>query len=291
MVSEKLKDWIKEKREEGISDERIRKSLEKTGHDPSVLDEVDDPFASSDSTDSSDDLFNSSEPGNSENNDRDQELQSKETESSQSFPDDSRKGRMQKISENLNEAGSNYSYEPDNDNQENNEEKESLKEKLPSVNLPSKPGLDVSGSLPNTPSAPRPSRNQVLAFSALIVLLVGGVGAYSFMPDNFNHRLVLGDEISSSHLGTLDRLDSKYNGCPDAGISIRSISSTDSSTTVEAVTTDQMWVVLEVKEQSNVIGYTTKQVESSSELKVGKKGDEAVLRPLGCESKYSLRSY
>lgn len=64
MVSENLKEWIKEKREQGVSDERIKKSLEKTGHDPSIVDELDNPFdADNSDIEPSEDLFNSEDQG------------------------------------------------------------------------------------------------------------------------------------------------------------------------------------------------------------------------------------
>jgi len=46
MVSENLKEWVKSKRKDGVSDERIKKSLEETDHDPSIVDELDNPFNS-----------------------------------------------------------------------------------------------------------------------------------------------------------------------------------------------------------------------------------------------------
>lgn len=50
MDDEKLRNWVQEKLDEDVSAERIKRSLEETGHDPSVVDEVNDPFESSDAS-------------------------------------------------------------------------------------------------------------------------------------------------------------------------------------------------------------------------------------------------
>lgn len=48
MVEEKLKKWVKKKLEEGVEEQRIKESLKDTGHDPSIVDDVTDPFKDSD---------------------------------------------------------------------------------------------------------------------------------------------------------------------------------------------------------------------------------------------------
>lgn len=45
MVDEnRLREWVEQKLDEGVDPERLKESLEDTGHDPSVVDEVRDPF-------------------------------------------------------------------------------------------------------------------------------------------------------------------------------------------------------------------------------------------------------
>lgn len=44
MPEDKIREWIEKKLEEGVEEERIRKSLRETGHDPSLIDEVKAPF-------------------------------------------------------------------------------------------------------------------------------------------------------------------------------------------------------------------------------------------------------
>jgi len=41
---EKLMEWIQEKLEQGVDEQRIRKSLKETGHDPALLEKAKDPF-------------------------------------------------------------------------------------------------------------------------------------------------------------------------------------------------------------------------------------------------------
>lgn len=44
MPDDSVKRWIKKKLDNGISEDRIKKTLEKTGRDPSLVDEVNSPF-------------------------------------------------------------------------------------------------------------------------------------------------------------------------------------------------------------------------------------------------------
>ncbi|MFB6216462.1 MAG: hypothetical protein ABEJ72_05790, partial [Candidatus Aenigmatarchaeota archaeon] len=48
MDEDRLKEWVEQKLEKGIDPERVKKSLEETGHDPSIVDRVQDPFDSLD---------------------------------------------------------------------------------------------------------------------------------------------------------------------------------------------------------------------------------------------------
>lgn len=41
---EKLLEWVREKLEQGVDEQRIRKSLKETGHDPALLEKAKDPF-------------------------------------------------------------------------------------------------------------------------------------------------------------------------------------------------------------------------------------------------------
>ncbi len=291
MASEKLKKWIRQKQEKGISDERIKKSLEKTGYDPSIVDEINDPFDSDGSPEhSEEDLFSSA---GQESEDSDMGLS-----------EDNREERVKNIADNLSQGSSDSEkssfedrdYGKENTSSSDEESDSSFMEKLPSLSLPSTPNLsldrvskpDVSLPSVDLPSAPDISRKQITIVFALILVIGGGAAAYSFIPDDFNPRLLLGPELNSAtHLQTLEQLDQRFAGCPDIGVSIQDVSTSGGSTTADILVTGEAWVVLEVMEGGEVIGYSTKQVNGETQMKVNKVGNEAELRPLGCETRYS----
>ena len=287
MVNEKLKEWIKQKRKEGISDQRIKKSLEKTGYDPSIVDEIDDPFDSNEESEPSEDLFSSADE-----------------DSERGFSDDSRDERIQNISDKISDQESEKESSPDSKVSEENKSGEDSSEsslleniELPKVDLPSRPDLNFSMpdvDLPsvNLPSTPDVSKKKIGAVFALLFVIGGVFALYSFIPDDFNYRLAFGSDIdSSSHLQTLNDLDTRYQGCPDLGVTIQNISSSNGKTYVDALTTDEAWVVVEIKESGEIIGFSTEKMDGVSQITVNMVGDEAELRPLGCESSYSIRDY
>lgn len=57
MGNEKIREWIEEKLEKGIEEDRIKDSLENTGHDPGLVDEV----MRSETSDKEEELFDSEE--------------------------------------------------------------------------------------------------------------------------------------------------------------------------------------------------------------------------------------
>jgi hypothetical protein len=59
MPEDHVREWIKRKLEEGIGEERLRKTLEKTDHDPELVDEI----VSAESSGEGQDPFNGSEGG------------------------------------------------------------------------------------------------------------------------------------------------------------------------------------------------------------------------------------
>ncbi|WP_414836796.1 hypothetical protein [Candidatus Nanohalococcus occultus] len=63
MADEKLSKWVRKKLDEGVSKQRLRKVLENSGHDPSIVDEADSPFDAS----SNGKAENSFEPDDSQN--------------------------------------------------------------------------------------------------------------------------------------------------------------------------------------------------------------------------------
>lgn len=303
MATEKLKEWIRQKQEEGISNQRIKKSLEKTGYDPSIVDELDDPFDSEGGNEPSGDLFSSS------GQDSEDESSRNETEETDSrgFSDDSRKERIQNISSKLTDQNSDRgqpdstgknSYSPDKEN--SSEDKEDNSSFLDGLEMPSisAPEIDLpsferpSGPSVDLPSMPSVSKKQFAVVFTLLLVIGGGAAAYSFLPDDFNPRLLLGPDLNSAtHLGTLQELDERFSGCPDLGVSIQNVTVSKGSTHVDTVVTGEAWVVVEIQKNGEVIGYSTEKVNGDSMIKVNKVGDTAELRPLGCETRYSRQEY
>lgn len=291
MASEKLKKWVKQKREEGISEERIRKSLDKTGYDPSILDEIDDPFDGDKKDDKpSEDLFNSSSDKETGKSSSDEENKS----SGVSFEND--------------EAGTDkdwkQGFQPNKQDKESSDQdkKDGVKDKIkdidksvssfsfpdiPSISLPSTPE-PPSFSKPSMPDIPKRKLGAVLV---LIMLIAGGAAIYSFIPDDFNHELLFGSEVTSSNPQTLQTLDQKFAGCPDAGVSIQNISTSGGSTFVDSIVTEEAWVVVQITQNGEMLGFSTQKVDGESQIKVNKIGNEAELRPLGCENRYSRQNY
>lgn len=64
MVDEKIERWIEKKLREGVDRERIKESLKETGHDPSTVDHVEDPFE--DSEENSENVFEKEESSSEE---------------------------------------------------------------------------------------------------------------------------------------------------------------------------------------------------------------------------------
>lgn len=133
--------------------------------------------------------------------------------------------------------------------------------------------------------------------AVLLVLVVGAAGFYSFMPSNTGTGLgldsVLGaDKLSSDDTTEIERLDEKYSGCPNAGVRIESVSSSDGVTTADVlVTRNQAQVVLEVSRDGEVIGFSSDSLKGESSMTVDAVGDMAKLRPAGCQKFHSQRSY
>lgn len=261
MVSENLKEWVKEKREAGVSDERIKESLEKTGHDPSIVDELDDPFeADKSDSEPSEDLFNSSDESSEE-------------------PQETTEENEKSVSDSEEELGKpDFNYSSDAETE----------------------GSDSSRSLPSfsLPSAPNISRKKAGAVLVLFIILAGVVAVYSVMSSDGAPNLDIPGETldsnadSSDDLTRLEQLDNTHSGCPDSGVRVQSVSGSEGVTTADVlVTNNEAWVVLEVKEGDETLSFSTKQMKGESEITVDAVGDQVTLRPLGCDSVYSSKDY
>lgn len=245
MVSETLKEWVKQKRKKGVSDKRIKKSLEKTGHDPSVVDELENPFEKDSSTNK-----DSTEADVPEDNDTDSGDSSDPVEFSDELED----------------------YE-EKDSEEESNNSGSL---IPDFNF-SNPLRNVSGK-------------KLGVVSVLLLVLIGGAAVYSFMPSNLNSSNILGS--SSTDLAELESLDTEHSGCPDSGVRVQTVSSSEGVTTANVIVSrNKANVVLEVKQNGETIGYSTDNIKGEARMTVDAVGDEVNFRPLGCTEKHSTESY
>lgn len=229
MVDENLKEWIQKKMEEGVPEERIKKSLEETDHDPSVVDEVKNPFTDSD-VEVSENVFGDEDVGKNVQN----------------------------------ESEDNSSPEPSG--------QDSRVEEF----------VDRIGSV-NFPSADLPLKHIGIVLLSLLVVS-GAYLAYSnFAPES---------DTSGNSVEQLNSLDARYSGCPDTGVRINSVSTSNGQTTANVlVTRNEAHVVLEIRKNGDLVSYTSKSIEGEDTMSVGAVGDTAILRPAGCNNFQSERSY
>ena len=254
MTSQKLREWVKEKRDEGVSEERIRKILEKTGHDPDIIDNLDDPFDSSQKdVDIDEASFEISNKKDSKNSFEPEKTTDKTQETSANNSD-----KTEKSASNTGfQKGSGFN----------------LRSYLPDLNYSF-------------------SRRQKVICLVSILFLVVLAGIYGFSEYGGDIDLFSNSNIdSSTSLETLTALDERHEGCPNGGVRIESISVSEGKTTADVLVTEKSWVVLEIIQGQNVIGFSTQEVEGQSVMSVDKVGQKANLRPLGCDRYQSSRTY
>ncbi|MFB6144942.1 MAG: hypothetical protein ABEJ99_00370 [Candidatus Nanohaloarchaea archaeon] len=258
MDEDRLREWVRKKLDSGVKPERVKKSLEETGHDPSVVDKVQDPFSGTE--ESSDE---SSESATQENDSIDEE--------------------EKELDEDLDLAES------------GSEESDDGMESFDSGSL------DGSGrSLPHISISPDPSKKTVLGLGVLVLLLLLVVGIGVFAPG-------LGGSISSgvSNVGSIAHntdsgststveVDKGVTGkCPDgSGVVIKSVRSSGGSTTATIfVTSGTVNVVLNVYQDDNLIGSTSKEISGTSTITASKTGNKVVAHPYGCQKIIDSEAY
>lgn len=247
---ERLKQWVEEKLEQGVSEERLKENLEKTGHDPSIVDEVQDPF---------EDVDVGTEDSTEE--------QQQDAEFSEDEPEDSTAEGQGDI-DNQEQVETDR---PDNKKEDGDTQEEDSGSRLPSFSLPNLGGLPVWPAVVAT-------------------VLVLGLGGYFLVPwssigimgvgiPNISFPAVNAPDLSSINGGTVN----SGGKCPDVGVRINSVSTNAGSTTAEVlVTRDEAEVVLEVYRNGNIVGSNTARISGEGSIKVDATGDKAVFRPQGC---------
>lgn len=259
MDDQNIHEWVEGKLEEGVSKERLKEAVKNAGKDPSVVDEVaetsDDPFQDSDvrPEPEDDDLFESEKDGSKESVKQDIKRAQDNTEGSFNDPE----------SEDSNQGDS---------------EKSSSKTRLGHVKR------KVSSF-----SVPRLSARKLL-IPVIAVLIIGG--GYMF----YTSGSTSGD-ISNGVSGAVENFRQpsvapEHKGCPDVGVLISSITSSDGVTHAEVnVARGEARVVLEVFEDGEKIGESRATIEGENSIEVDAVGDRAVFRPVDCESYSSEKTY
>ena len=250
MANEKLKQWVKKKRKEGVSDERIKESLKETGHDPSIVDELDDPF-DEDRSDSDTSISEDDFKFVDDEDEKDEEKDTTEDETDEAF--ETEKSQVKKTEEKVKDSSKNSSFKP---------------------------------------SVPKLPKKKIGILAGILLIIAGGFAVYNFLPENVgNVNPIPSDSESESNSG-LASLDAQHPGCPDSGVRVESVSASEGTTTADVlVTREETMVVLIVKQGGENIGFNSKSVLGEDQISVNAVGDEVELRPLGCQEKFSRRSY
>lgn len=252
---ENLREWVQQKLDAGVEPSRIKKSLEETGHDPAIVDEVQDPFD-----------VDESDAGDSASGD---ELSMEEAGGGQE--EESATGEESHAggggSGGLNSEIGAGSLEGGDEDSERAESPEGGDEgfSFPSLSMP---------DLPVWPAA------------VVAVLLIGFAG-YVFVPwssvglSGLPSFSAPGVDIPGKDGGKVDSQEG--GGCPDVGVRINSASSSGGTTTAEVlVTKNRAEVVLEVYDSGQLVGSITRKVEGTTSITVDAVGDRVVFHPTGC---------
>jgi hypothetical protein len=256
---ENLRDWVQQKLDAGVEPSRIKKSLEETGHDPSIVDDVQDPF---DVDDAPGDEGLEEEPSmDGGNDDSGGTAPPGDVEDNQTGGEESDSLSSEIGADSL--EGGDEEREPQGEPETSGGGGGSL---LPSLSMP---------SLPVWPAA------------VIAILLVGFAG-YMFVPwssvglDGVPSFSAPDVELPGQEDETVDG-QQQEDECPDVGVRINSVSSSDGSTIAEVlVTKNEAEVVLEVYDSGQLVGSRTETVEGTASMTVDASGDRAVFHPTGC---------
>jgi hypothetical protein len=296
---ERLKQWVKEKRESGISDERIKKSLEETGHDPSLVDEVDDPFSDQDSVelegglDTDFDMKEGAQPRKeadegSENRDLHDRFRERGSRSDEQAVDLSggaeRPGRgngERSEEEDPRESGrsTTESREPGSDQPG----PEPSPGKSSEIESPSRepPGPE-EGSALDIPDVERDKLVRAGAAVLVLVLLAGGAAVlepWNLVPAGERS----GTSTDGSAPVSADRQPGSSGQRCDVGIRLNSISQRSESTFVEAaVTRGRANVSVELYSQDRLVGERSAVLSGATTFEFSGTGNHAEMQAVGC---------
>lgn len=241
---EKIEEWIQGKLDDGIEPERIKKSLENTGHDPELVDKIDDPFADEESEQEEDEEPGESDEGFDNPDDTDlssnQEFETEDVARTQDTENASKSGG----------TGGSSMFDVG----------------LPEINL----------SAPGIPSPDFTWKRTAFVAAVFLLASVGGIFAFTGVASV--------PELSSLTDKASNVANSGGSGsCPDVGTEILSASISDGKTWVKVdVTGGSSDTVVEIFEGEEMKGSKSKTLEGTSVVIVDGVGTRAVFRPAGC---------
>lgn len=215
-----LKEWVEEKLDEGVDEERIKESLENTGHDPSIVDEVKSPF---------DDAGVDQDPF--------QEDQESKEDSSRSDSTD-------------------LDFTSQDSDTEESKERDDLRKRIGDRFSSLNRRIDLS-------------ERQYKAAAGLIgVFLVLGVG-FTFLQST----------------GVLE----PEKQC--VGVKLYTLNVDSGTTTADVMTVEKARVVLEIFDNGERVGRSSKIIEGDGTISVNAVGDKASFHGIKCREMVSERNY
>ncbi len=261
MDQKKLREWVEKKLDQGVSRDRIKKSLENTGHDPSIVDEVGDPFSSGQDQDEPDMDFSGSsarEPASGTDH-------SSPDLDSDSGTDFDISGRESYDGE---EGGDGKGFSP--------------------LDMPETPDL----SLPHIPvKAAAVILVVIIAFGGYLLLPQGAVPAIPSDDLNISVPDIQVPEVSLPRISLSDdggneRTPAEVEDAEcDVGLRINSAHKTGDGTEAEIVVTRGITdLTVEIHRSRILIDSFSARMSGQGTIRVPETGDKIVIYPEGCDT-------
>jgi len=248
---DKIKAWAKKKLDDGVDEQRVRKVLRRQGHDPSIVDELKDPFDPKDSEDKevTDNFFEDEEDDSGEEHPREKSIHQK-------------------------------------DDEENGFHRNSLDEESSKTGHGDKDSGSSSGIKSNIPrpdfGKPKLSKDRYLKFGALGLVLVLVVGAGAVFGSDITNTV---SELTEPK----DYTGCQNGGVGVLIQDIRKDGQTTVADV--KVVRNKSETVLKIYQDDRKIGETRATFIGEKTLSVDAVGNKARFHPVGCQRYVSTRNY
>lgn len=270
MAEDHVKEWIEQKLDRGVDPDRIRKTLEKTGRDPDLVDEVQAPFDGEpeEEPDVAEDMEqeDNGEAGKTDNTGQDTEVKDDTGSGEDSGGLDSLKY--------VDEEEEDNTTERENTRKENTQNQGGSSLSLPSIPVPSF----------STPSVNLTGRKLL---PLLVIVLVAGLGYGGYQM--FGDSLSSSSSTAASHIS--EALEAECSGELGVGVNIFSVSREDGSTVAEVFTVDEAEVALEIVRGGQVVGQETTVMDGRGTITVQAVGNRVLFHEVGCKDPMVDRDY